>query len=285
VSIRTGISCFLTDQSVSIVDLAIETEARCFTELWVPEHTHIPTGRETDWPMEDGAELPEMYKRSMDPFIALTAAAMATTTLTLGTSICLVGQHDPIVLAKTISTLDHIANGRIILGVGFGWNEDEMRNHGVDPDRRRTIGREKVLAMKELWTKDEASFQGKYVDFSPSWQWPKPVQTPHPPVWVGGGKSTMKHAVEWGDGWMPIEGVMPVAKLTVRLRQMAEDAGRDPSEITVYLSGAPKDPAKLESYLEAGLDGIALGVSWDADLDTAKRELDENVEFRDRYLS
>lgn len=284
-SIRTGISCFLTDQSVSIVDLAIETEARCFTELWVPEHTHIPTGRETDWPMEDDAELPEMYKRSMDPFIALTAAAMATTTLTLGTSICLVGQHDPIVLAKTISTLDHIANGRIILGVGFGWNEDEMRNHGVDPDRRRTIGREKVLAMKELWTKDEASFQGKYVDFSPSWQWPKPVQTPHPPVWVGGGKSTMKHAVEWGDGWMPIEGVMPVAKLTVRLRQMAEDAGRDPSEITVYLSGAPKDPAKLESYLEAGLDGIALGVSWDADLDTAKRELDENVEFRDRYLS
>jgi|TARA_B110001454_G_scaffold194215_1_gene195625 probable F420-dependent oxidoreductase len=285
VSIRTGISCFLTDQSVSIVDLAIETEARCFTELWVPEHTHIPTGRETDWPMEDDAELPEMYKRSMDPFIALTAAAMATTTLTLGTSICLVGQHDPIVLAKTISTLDHIANGRIILGVGFGWNEDEMRNHGVDPDRRRTIGREKVLAMKELWTKDEASFHGKYVDFSPSWQWPKPVQTPHPPVWVGGGKSTMKHAVEWGDGWMPIEGVMPVAKLTVRLRQMAEDAGRDPSEITVYLSGAPKDPAKLESYLEAGLDGIALGVSWDADLDTAKRELDENVEFRDRYLS
>ena len=282
---RVGISCFMTDKSVDIVDLARESEARGFTELWSPEHTHIPTGRETDWPMEDDAELPEMYKRSLDPFVALTAAAMVTSTITLGTSICLVGQHDPIVLAKTVSTLDRVAGGRFIFGVGFGWNEDEMRHHGVDPAKRRTIGREKTLAMKELWTKEEASFSGDYVSFSPSWQWPKPVQHPHPPVWVGGGKSTMRHAVEWGDGWMPIEGVMPVAKLTRRLHQMAEEAERDPDELTVYLSGTPRDPAKIEEYIEAGVDGFAMGVGWDADLDTVKRELDENVEFRDKYLT
>ena len=282
--IRVGATCFLTDKSVNIVDLAKEAEMRGFTELWVPEHTHIPTGRETDWPMEDGAELPEMYKRSLDPFVALTAAAMVTDTIAVGTSICLVGQHDPIVLAKTVATLDHISGGRFILGVGFGWNEDEMRHHGVDPAKRRTIGREKTLAMKELWTNEEASFDGTYVTFSPSWQWPKPLQKPHPPVWVGGGKSTMRHAVEWGDGWMPIEGVMPVAKLTRRLRAMAEEAGRDPDELTVYLSGAPKDPAKLQEYIDAGVDGLALGVTWDADLDTVKRELDANADFRDRHL-
>ncbi len=281
---RVGISCFLTDKSVSIVDLARESEARGFTEIWCPEHTHIPTGRETDWPMEDDAELPEMYKRSLDPFVALTAAAMVTETITIGTSSCLVSQHDPIVLAKTVATLDHISGGRFILGVGFGWNEDEMRHHGVDPARRRTIGREKTLAMKALWTQEEASFQGTYVNFSPSWQWPKPVQNPHPPVWVGGGKSTMRHAVEWGDGWMPIDGVMPVAKLTRRLYQMAEDAGRDPTELTVYLSGTPRDPEKIADYIDAGVDGFAMGVGWDADLDTVKRELDENVEFRDKYL-
>lgn len=282
---RCGISCFLTDRSVAVADLAREAEQRGFTELWVPEHTHIPTGRETDWPMQEGQELPEMYKRSLDPFVALTVAAMVTDTILLGTSICLVGQHDPIVLAKTISTLDHVAEGRIILGVGFGWNEDEMRHHGVDPDKRRTIGREKTLAMKQLWTEEEASFRGDYVEFAPSWQWPKPLQQPHPPVWVGGGKSTMRHAVEWGDGWMPIEGVMPVAKLVRRLDQMAEDAGRDPDELTVYLSGVPDDPAAIDEYREAGLDGLSLGVGWDDDLDTVKRTLDQHVEFRERYLT
>jgi len=282
---RVGISCFLTDRSVNVADLARESEARGFDELWAPEHTHIPTGRETDWPMEDAAELPEMYKRSLDPFVALTAAAMVTDSIRIGTSICLVGQHDPIVLAKTVATLDHISQGRVILGVGFGWNVDEMRHHGIDPDKRRTIGREKTLAMKELWTEEEAAFRGDYVSFAPSWQWPKPVQKPHPPVWVGGGKSTMKHAVEWGDGWMPIEGVMPVARMTRRIREMVAEANRDPDDFTVYLAGAPSDPAVIEEYREAGLDGISLGVPWDADMDTALRQLDDHVEFRHKYLS
>jgi len=174
---RVGISCFLTDRSVNILDLAREAEAREFDDLWVPEHTHIPSGRQTDWPMEEGSQLPEMYKRSLDPFVALSAAASVTERITLGTSICLVAQHDPIILAKTVSTLDHLANGRLIFGVGFGWNAEEMLHHGVNPDRRRTIAREKVMAMKELWTQEEASFKGTYVNFESSWQYPKPLQT------------------------------------------------------------------------------------------------------------
>lgn len=282
---RVGISCFMTDKSVSVVDLAREVESRGFTELFLPEHTHIPVARETDWPMVDGADLPEMYKRSIDPFVGLAAAAVVTSTLTLGTSVCLVGQHDPIVLAKTISTLDHLSGGRIVLGVGFGWNTDEMRHHGVDPDKRRTIGREKTLAMKELWTKEQAEFHGTYVDFGPSWQWPKPVQQPHPPVWVGGGKATMRHALEWGDGWMPIAGVMPVLKMTRQMREMVAEAGRDPSQFTVYLSGAPTLEEGIQPYLDVGIDGICMGVGWDADLDEVRRQLDAHMELRDRLLT
>ena len=170
------------------------------------------------------------------------------------------------------------------LGVGFGWNEDEMRHHGVDPRRRRTIGREKVLAMKELWTQEEASFHGTYVDFSPSWQWPKPLQRPHPPVWVGGGKSTIKHAVEWGDGWMPIEGVMPVAKLVRMLRADAQAAGRDPDGLPVYVAAASTEPARLGEYRDLGIAGISLGVAWDAGLDAVRRQLDDHAELRQQYL-
>lgn len=282
---RVGISCFLTDRSIAVTDLARECEARGFDDLWVPEHTHIPTGRETDWPIEDGAELPEMYKRSLDPFAALAAAAAVTTDLRLGTSICLVAQHDPIVLAKTVATVDRISGGRVVFGVGFGWNVDEMRHHGVDPDRRRTIGREHALAIRELWTNEVASFDGDYVSFAPSWQWPKPAQRPHPPIWIGGGKATLRHVVEWGDGYMPVTGAMPLPRMITRVRSMAEDAGRDPSEIAIYPTGVPSDPADLDELLEIGIDGISLGVTWDADLDTVRRELDAHVEFRDRRLA
>lgn len=285
IHVRVGISCFLTDRSIPVTVLAKECEDRGFTELWVPEHTHIPTGRETDWPMREGAELPEMYKRSMDPFTALAAAAAVTSTIRLGTSICLVAQHDPIVLAKTVATLDHVSGGRVVLGVGFGWNVDEMRHHGVDPDRRRTVGREHVFAMRELWTNDIAGYQGDHVSFGPSWQWPKPVQQPHLPVWIGGGKATLRHVVEWGDGWMPIVGAMPIVKLLARLRQMAEEAGRDPTDIAIYPTGIPADPAQLDELLAAGIDGVSLGVTWDADVDTVRRELDAHAELRDRRLA
>lgn len=281
---RVGITCFMTDRSVPPAWLAKEAEERGFDDFWVAEHTHIPTGRETAWPMEAGADLPEMYKRTLDPFVSLSMAAAHTSRIRLGTSICLVGQHDPIVLAKTVASLDHLSGGRVTLGVGFGWNTDEMRHHGVDPDRRRTITREKVLAMRELWTQEEASYHGRYVDFAPSWQWPKPVQTPHVPIWIGGGKATLKHVVEWGSGWMPIIGVMPVTKLMARLRAMAEEAGRDPSEIAVYPGGLPDDAAERDALLEAGITGFSLGIGWDDDMDTARAKLDEHVATREQIL-
>lgn len=281
---RVGINAMLTDRSVGPAELAAEAEARGFTELWLPEHTHIPVGRETPWPLDEGADLPEVYRRLLDPFVALTAAAAATSAIKLGTGVCLVGQHDPIVLAKTAATLDRLSGGRLIFGVGFGWNADEMRHHGVDPRRRRTIGREKTLAIKELWTQTEASFAGAHVGFTESWQWPKPIQRPHPPVWVGGGASVLRHAVEWGDGWMPIHGAMPVAELTRRLRTMAAEAGRDPGGLTVYVVGMPRDPARAEEYLGAGVDGFALPVVGEAGLDAVRRDLDADAEFRDRHL-
>lgn len=283
--VRVGINAMLTDRTVGPAELAVEAEARGFDELWLPEHTHIPVGRETPWPLDEGAELPEAYRRTLDPFVALTAAAMATSSIRLGTGVCLVAQHDPIILAKTTATLDRLSGGRFVFGVGFGWNADEMRHHGVDPDRRRTIGREKALAVKELWTQTTASFRGDHVDFSESWQWPKPLQRPGPPVWVGGGASVLRHVVEWGDGWMPLHGVMPVAEFTRRLRSMASEAGRDPHELTVYLVGMPRDPAAAEEYLGAGVDGFALPVTGSADLDAVRRDLDADAEFRDRYLA
>ncbi|MDW3215614.1 MAG: LLM class F420-dependent oxidoreductase [Ilumatobacteraceae bacterium] len=281
---RLGVNCFLTDRSIGIAEMARAAESRGFTELWLPEHTHIPTGRETAWPMEPEAELPEQYRRSHDPFVALAAAAAATTTLDIGTGVCLITQHDPITLAKTVSTLDHVSNGRLILGVGFGWNVDEMRHHGVDPDRRRAIGREKTLAMKELWTNEVASFSGQHVEFGPSWQWPKPVQRPHPPIWIGGGKATIPHVVEWADGWMPVEGAVPVSKLVRTLRSMADDAGRDPETLSVYVVGVGRNPARIEAYHEAGIIGVSMDVRADTGRDAVLRELDENMEFGERYV-
>ena len=283
--VRVGINAMLTDRTVGPAELAVEAEARGFDELWLPEHTHIPVGRETPWPLDEGAELPEAYRRTLDPFVALTAAAAATSAIRLGTGVCLVAQHDPIILAKTTATLDRLSGGRFVFGVGFGWNADEMRHHGVDPNRRRTIGREKALAVKELWTQTTASFRGDHVDFSESWQWPKPLQRPGPPVWVGGGASVLRHVVEWGDGWMPLHGVMPVAEFTRRLRSMASEAGRDPGELTVYLVGMPRDPAAAEEYLGAGVGGFALPVTGSADLDAVRRDLDADAEFRDRCLA
>ena len=171
-----GAMVFPTDLSIRPDRLARELEARGYESLWVAEHTHIPAGRRTPYPA--GGELPEEYRRLLDPYVALTAAAMVTERLRLGTGIALVAQHDPIVLAKAVASLDLISGGRVLFGIGVGWNEDEMEHHGVDPTQRRAVAREHVLAMRELWTQDEASFEGEYVRFSPSWSWPKPVTTP-----------------------------------------------------------------------------------------------------------
>ncbi|MGI9602201.1 MAG: TIGR03619 family F420-dependent LLM class oxidoreductase, partial [Acidimicrobiales bacterium] len=202
-----GVTIHLTDVSHDIVDLAREVEARGFHSLYIPEHTHIPTSRRTPAPTGTPV-LEDQYYRSPDPYVALGAAAAVTDRILLGTGIALVIQHDPIALAKAIATVDHISEGRFVLGIGYGWNREEMENHGIDFASRRGMVREWVLAMQRLWADDEAQYRGAFVDFEPAAAWPKPVQQPSPPVLVGGapGPTLVAHVAEFGHGWIPIGG-------------------------------------------------------------------------------
>ena len=208
-AMHIGVAIFPTDQTIDPVELARESEARGFESLWFPEHSHIPTSRETPWGGREGAPpLPEFYWRTHDPFVALAACAAVTSTIKLATGICLVAQRDPIYTAKEVASLDRLSGGRFLFGVGYGWNKEEMAHHGTAYGERRAILRESVLAMKELWTHDEASFDGDHVRFSSSWAWPKPHQAGGPPVILGGdaGPRTAADIVEFCDGWMPIGG-------------------------------------------------------------------------------
>src|SRR5919202_208167 len=213
-----GVTMFPTEYSISIVELARAVEDLGFESLWVPEHTHIPSDRRSPWP--GGPELPREYSHALDPFLALTAAASVTSRLRLGTGVCLVVERDPITLAKEVATIDHLSGGRFLFGIGGGWNLEEMANHGTDPTRRWPLLRERVLAMKEIWTHDEAEFHGAFVDFQRLWQWPKPIQAPHPPIIVGGnGPHTLKRVVDYGDAWGPIVGRGP--DIAERLPELA----------------------------------------------------------------
>ena len=260
---RLGLMIFPTDKGIQPIELAREAEARGFDSLWFTEHSHIPTSRRTPWGGREGAPpLPEEYWRTHDQFLALTAAAAVTTTLKLGTGICLVAQRDPLWLAKEVATLDTISNGRFLFGIGYGWNHEEMESHGVDIPHRRKVVREKVLACKELWTKDEAEFHGDYVNFEPSWSWPKPVQTPHPPIVVGASPSELhfRHIIEYGDAWMPIEGRWPIADKWVELQKAAADSGRDPSTLQLGVFAARPDATHLAGLRDTGATFIALGL-------------------------
>jgi probable F420-dependent oxidoreductase len=254
-----GVTMFATDKSIRPDDLAREAEARGFESLFFPEHTHIPTGRRTPYPM--GGELPDEYKRTFDLFVSMTAAAAATTRLTVGSGICLVAQRDPIITAKEVASVDALSGGRVIFGIGFGWNEDEMEDHGVEPRRRRSLAREKVLAMKALWQDDEASFDGEHVHLPPTWMWPKPVQRPHPPILIGGatGPTLFRHVVEYADGWMPIGG-SGLRKAVPELHRLAEEGGRDPSTITVIPFSVVGEADRLEYYASQGFPRTVLGL-------------------------
>jgi probable F420-dependent oxidoreductase len=257
---KIGITMFTTDLSIGPVDLAREAEARGFHSLYVPEHTHIPTSRRTPPPTGEPV-LAEEYRRTLDPFVALAAAAAATSRIRLGTSVCLVAQHDPVVLAKTIATLDLVSRGRVVLGIGFGWNREEMESHGVDFRRRRALVREKILAMQRLWTQEAAAFEGELVRFAESWSWPKPLQRPHPPILLGGaaGPKLFAHVVEYGDGWMPIGGAGVAAALP-DLRRAVAAAGRDPARLRTVLVGTLPERAKLDYYESLGVTEVALRV-------------------------
>jgi probable F420-dependent oxidoreductase len=250
-----GVSIFLTRYSIGPAELARAVEERGFESLFVPEHTHIPTSRHSPWP--GGPDLPEEYRETLDPFLALTAAAVVTERLLLGTGICLVVERDPITTAKEVATLDLLSGGRLLFGVGGGWNREEMEHHGTDPTRRFGVLRERVLAMKEIWTNDEAEFHGEHVDFDPLWQWPKPVQRPHPPVLVAGnGPRTLDRVMEYGDGWIPIpgRGAVPLGEGTARLAELAAERGRPPIPVTVF--GARPEPDVIAHYAEAGVDRV-----------------------------
>jgi probable F420-dependent oxidoreductase len=251
-----GITMFATDRSMPIVDLAREVEVRGFDSLWVPEHTHIPISRRTP-PPTGGEELAEEYRRTLDPFVALTAAATVTERLRIGTGICVVAQHEPIVTAKAIATLDLLSNGRFDFGIGFGWNHDEMENHGIDVKRRRELAREHVLAMKALWADEVGSFDGDLVHIEPSWSYPKPVQQPGPPVLIGGaaGPKLFAHIAEYADGWIPIGGA-GLGRDVPRLRQVVEEAGRDPESLRIVPFGSIPDRGKLEHFASIGVTEV-----------------------------
>jgi len=255
---KLGLTMFATDRAMNLVDLARAAEERGFSSLYVPEHTHIPTSRRTPAPTGD-AELPEEYSRTLDPFVALGAAAAVTSKIVLGTGICLVAQRDPILLAKESATLDLYSNGRFVLGIGFGWNREEMAHHGVEYRTRRAMVREKMLAVKRLWTEDAASYEGEFVRFEASWSWPKPVQKPHPPVLMGGasGPVMFAHVAEYGDGWIPIGGA-GIAKALPELHAAFEKAGRDPAQARVVPFGTVPSRDKLDYYATLGIDEVVL---------------------------
>jgi probable F420-dependent oxidoreductase len=256
---RLGITMFATDLTMPPHELAREAEERGFASLYIPEHTHIPVARTTAPPTGDAALKPE-YARTLDPFVALAAAAVVTERITRGTGIMLPAQRDRIVTAKAVATLDRLAGGRLSLGIGYGWNVEEGADHGVPWKRRRAMVREHVLAMRELWTRDEASFQGEFVGFEASWSWPKPAG--RVPVLLGGapGPTLFAHIAEYGDGWMPIGGA-GIREALPDLRRACEDAGR--AMVPVVPFGTVPSAEKLDYYASVGVEEVVLRVPAD----------------------
>ena len=252
---KYGIAMFPTDYAIPIDELARELEARSFESVWLPEHTHIPASRKSPWP--GGPNLPREYWHTLDPFVALAAAAVVTKTLKLGTGICLVIERDPILLAKEVASLDHLSQGRVLFGIGGGWNAEEMEHHGTPFGERWKILRERIGALKAIWTQDEAEFHGKYVNFEKLWSYPKPVQKPHPPILMGGaGPHARQRAVDFDGHWIPIGGRAysePIAESMADFRARAEKAGRDPATLTVTIFGVAPDEARVATLRDAGV--------------------------------
>jgi probable F420-dependent oxidoreductase len=249
-----GVSTFPTDYSIDIAVLARRAEELGFDSLWVPEHAILPVGAKTPWPGSAEGVMPKEYADIADPFVALGRASAVTTGLKLGTAIVLVPERNPLVLAKEVATLDMYSGGRFIMGIGAGWLREESDIMGVDFDHRWTQTKEAVLAMKELWTKTESEFHGKYYDFPPVYSFPRPVQRPHPPVLLGGmARNVFKRIAEWGDGWIP-NRVTPeeVAAGRAKLDELATVAGRDPASIPISVFGQQPDPGLVERFFDAG---------------------------------
>ena len=270
---QLGIMLFPADHALAPDVAARAAEERGFGAIAFPEHTHIPVSRRTPFP--GGTPLPDYYARTHDPFIALTAAAMVTERLELWTGISLVAQRDPIVTAKVVASLDVLSKGRFVFGIGYGWNVEELEDHGVAYAERRAVVRERILAMQALWTLDEASFDGEHVRFDPTWSWPKPVQRPWPKIVLGSapGPKSFAHIAEFCDGWVPITGLRGLAEQLPALRDALEKRGRDLSEIEISLYGGRPDVTWLEQARAAGVHRVFMPIPPD-DPDAGMRALD-----------
>ncbi len=259
---KFGASMFFTDYSMTPAALALALEQRGFDIMWAPEHSHIPLSRKT--PFVFGGDLPKRYYDVMDPFVTLTAAAMATKTLKIGTGVCLIAQRDPIQTAKLVASIDQVSNGRFVFGVGNGWNQDEMEDHGTVFATRHKLARERIEAMKAIWTQSKAEYHGEFVNFAPMMTWPKPVQKPHPPILVGGAfPYSARRAIRYGDGWMPqITSASPTSltELIPRFRQMAAEAGRDPASFDISIGGQAEDADLIKQYRDLAVTRVSVSL-------------------------
>jgi probable F420-dependent oxidoreductase len=278
---QVGLSMFVTDETIDPIELGRAVEEAGLDALFVTEHTHIPAGRQTERP--GGGDLPREYWHTLDPFVTLGAIAATTERLRLGTGIALIVERDPIVLAKEAASLDLVSGGRFELGIGAGWNREEMRNHGTDPAKRFRIMRERALAVREIWTHEEASFHGEFVDFERIWSWPKPVQLPHPPIWVGGtGPGVLDRVLEYGDGWFPnLRNLDELAQRVAELQRRAADAGRDRIPVT-YFGLRDPDDEKLDKLAAAEVDRALLMLPPAAAGETLER-IERYAELAARY--
>ncbi|WP_417518662.1 LLM class F420-dependent oxidoreductase [Minwuia sp.] len=275
---KLGVFCYNTDYSIRPEKLAVMLEERDYESVWFPEHTNIPASRKSEFP--GGGELPKPYYHMMDPWVSLGAAAAVTERLRLGTGICLVIQRDPITLAKEIATLDVISNGRVLFGIGGGWNAEEMEQHGTPFNRRWKVLREKIEAMKVLWTEEVAAYDGEFVKIEPTYSYPKPVQKPHPPVILGSATGQgRQRVVNYCDGWMPINVLLEDMPAAIEdLRRRAEEAGRDPDAIELSIFGQVGiNEDLLKRYRDLGIGRTVIGVP------TSRPEKVEEV--LDRYAS
>ncbi len=259
---HVGVAMFCTDYSIAATELAVALEDRGFESLWFPEHSHIPLSRDSEFPR--GGDLPKKYYDVMDPFVVAGAAAAVTTTLKVATGICLVPQRDPIQTAKQVASIDQVSSGRFLFGVGAGWNADEMANHGTDFKQRNAVMKERIAAMRAIWTQTKPEYHGEHVDFGPMMTWPKPVQSPHPPVLVGGGLPYgARRALDYGDAWMPHAG-RPTYRLLDKLdefREMEKVAGRS---LPISAFGVEHDPAEWPAYQDAGIERIIISLDSEA---------------------
>jgi len=264
-----GAAMFFTDYSMTPAELATALEERGFESVWAPEHSHIPLTRKSEWP--GGGELPKKYYDAMDPFVTLTAAAAVTRKLKVGTGVCLVNQRDPIQTAKAVASIDQVSGGRFLFGVGNGWNQDEMENHGTNFESRHKLVRERIEAMKVIWTKSKAEYHGDMVNFDPMMAWPKPAQKPHPPILVGGAfPYGARRAVRYGDGWMPLrrrKAYGEVRDLIPKFQAMAKEANRDLASLPVSIWESKEDESELRRDQDAGVVRVIVS------LDSAKSDV------------